>query len=541
MDLVWKPNKKQSEFLSLPDTIFEAMYGGAAGGGKSDALLMLPIIRSYDVNDPKKTFITHPKFKALILRRTFPELEAELITRSQVAIGDGGPSYKHFGGVYNQEKKRWTFPSGAIIQFGHIEYESDVRKYDSAEYNYIGFDELTSFTEGQYTYLFSRCRSASDKLPAFVRSGTNPGGIGHGWVRKRFVEPAPYGTIIIDKVTQQKRIFIQAKLTDNPHLMKNDPLYYQKLQMMPERDRRAKADGDWWTFSGQVFDDFREIPFKDEPENAQHIINAIEIPKWWPRFLAIDWGYSAMTAAYWGAMSPDDRLYVYREFTCKQTKISDWATSIGRLSEGENFSDIVMCQSAWQNRGEDSSIAEQFESYSGLRPRLADNRRVAGKLLLQEYFRWRAKPERKIVANGYDSEVANSILRQYGLEAYKEYLASFEPEAPESNLPKVQIFKECIELRKAIPLCVYDDKNTEDVAEFPGDDPYDAFRYLVEAANRYKGSSRAQHEYQFSVNKTIDRLEKTQDMTSYYINMKRLESKGVVGMRPVRRFHRRVA
>lgn len=532
MDLIWKPNKKQAEFLSLPDTIFEAMYGGAAGGGKSDALLMLPMVRE---------FYKNPKFKALLLRRTYPELESELIVRSMNGIGSGGPSYKHFGGQYNQEKKRWTFPNGGMIQFGHIEYDSDVRKYDSAEYNYIGFDELTSFTEYQYTYLFSRCRSSSDNLPAFVRSGTNPGGVGHGWVRSRFVEPAPYGTIIVDKTTKLKRIFIQAKLTDNPHLMKNDPLYAQKLQLMPEKDRRAKADGDWWTFSGQVFDDYREQPFNDEPENARHVISAIDLPKWWPRFLAIDWGYSAMTAAYWAAMSPDDRLYVYREYTCKQTKISDWATTIGRLSHDERYSDIVMCQSAWQNRGEDSSIAEQFEFYSGLRPRLADNRRVAGKLLLQEYFRWRPKPDRKVIAAGYSTDVAQAILRQHGLEAYKEYLGSFEPEKPETNLPKVQIFEECVELRKAIPLCVYDDKNTEDVAEFPGDDPYDAFRYLVEAADRFRGTGKVEHEYHQQVAKAITRLESSNDMTSYYINMKRIESKGLVGNRPVKRFHRRVA
>lgn len=527
MDLVWKPTKRQSEFLSLPDSIFEAMYGGAAGGGKSDALLMLPMVRE---------FYKNPKFKALLLRRTYPELEAELILRSQNGIGNNGPSYKHFGGMYNQEKKRWIFSNGGVIQFGHIEYDSDVRKYDSAEYNYIGFDELTSFTEYQYTYLFSRCRSSSDNLPAFIRSGTNPGGVGHGWVRDRFVQPAPYGTIIIDKRSKAKRIFIQAKLQDNHHLMKNDPFYAQKLEMMPERDRRAKLDGDWWTFSGQVFDDYREEHFPDEPENASHVIDAFKIPTWWPRFLSVDWGYSAATSAHWGALSPDDRLYVYREFFCKQTKISDWATSIGRLSEGEKLSDIVMCQSAWQNRGEDSLIAEQFERYSGLRPRLADNRRVAGKLLLQEYFRWRPKPARKVQAEGYNSDTANTILRQHGLDSYKEYLNSFEPEVAETNLPKVQIFRECVELRRAIPLCVYSDKNTEDVAEFPGDDPYDDFRYLVECADRFRGVSKDQQTHSESVARAVVSLEHTKDWTSYYQRMRHLE-KNTPGIRPIKRFH----
>jgi hypothetical protein len=209
--VIWKPHQRQAAFLSLPDTIFEAMYGGAAGGGKSEALLNLPIVRE---------FYKHPRFKGILFRRTYPELEAELITRSE-----SQGIYKGVGGTYNKEKRRWTFPNGGIIQFGHLEYDSDVRKYDSAEYNYIGFDELTSFTEYQYLYMFSRCRSSSSGLPSIIRSGTNPGGIGHGWVRARFVEPAPYGTIIKDTRTTLKRIFIRSKAQDNPYLMENDPQY----------------------------------------------------------------------------------------------------------------------------------------------------------------------------------------------------------------------------------------------------------------------------------------------------------------------------
>ena len=166
--------------------------------------------------------------------------------------------------------------------------------------------------------------------------------------------------------------------------MENDPGYIATLQGMAEKDRRAKLDGDWWTFSGQVFDDYREDVFPGEPLNACHVIDSFSIPSWWPRFLAIDWGFSAMTYALWGAVSPEGRNYLYREYSKKGARISEWSTDIGRMSEGEAFTDIVMCQSAWQNRGEDMLISEQFTKYSGLRPRLADNNRVSGKLLLQE-------------------------------------------------------------------------------------------------------------------------------------------------------------
>src|SRR5207249_368472 len=157
---VWKPEPKQAEFLSLPDDIFEALYGGSAGSGKTETLLMLPIVRK---------FYEHPRFKMIFLRRTYPELDNEVIPRSQLYYPQAGFR------PYQDQKKRWTHSSGAIVQFGHCEYEKDVTKYDTSEWNVICFDESTSFTEYQYTYLaMSRCRSASSLLPALVRSGTNP-------------------------------------------------------------------------------------------------------------------------------------------------------------------------------------------------------------------------------------------------------------------------------------------------------------------------------------------------------------------------------
>ena len=501
----------------MPDSVFEGLYGGAAGGGKSECLLLLPLVRG---------FYNHPKFKGVIFRRTYPELEKEIILRSQLW-------YKPAGAKYSDEKKRWTFPSGAIMQFGHVEYESDVRKYDTTEYNYMGFDELTSFTEYQYMYLaMSRCRSSTRELPSIVRSGTNPGNIGHGWVRKRFVEPAPYGSIIKDSSTGLKRIFIQSMVTDNPHI---DPDYINKLGALPEAERRAKRDGDWWTFSGQVFDEWRENRFLDEPENAVHVVNSFEIPAWWPRLLAIDWGFTAMTCALWGAVSPDLRLYIYRELAVKGSKISTWATDIGRLSTGEDIADIVLCKSAWQNRGEELLIAQQFEKYSGLRAREADNARIAGKTLLQEYIRWKPIPERKVLKpEDFSKDLADSILRKFGLDSYKNYLGQFEPSKPETNLPKLQVFKQCTNLVNCIPLCVYDEKNKEDVAEFSGDDPYDTVRYLVQAADiRLKSNS--EDEYRKKLNEIIIAFEKSKDMTTFYRQMERVGTRR--GIRPVRRYH----
>lgn len=502
---VWKPHPKQEEFLTLPDTIFEGLYGGAAGGGKSECLLLYPICRE---------FYKHPKFKGIIFRRTYPELEKEVIVRSF-------DFYLPLGGAYNEEKKRWKFPGGGQMNFGHVEFDKDVRKYDSTEYNYMSFDELTSFTEEQYLYLvFSRCRSGSRELPAITRSATNPGNIGHGWVRKRFIEAGPYGTILLDPTTKQKRIFIQSKATDNPHI---DPGYIDRMAGLPEAERRAKRDGDWYTFSGQVFDEWREKPLSDEDQHGYHVVPFFVIPDWYPRVLAVDWGYRAMMCALWGAMAPDGRVYIYREYTAKQTKIAVWATEIGRLSHGETFVDVVLCQSAWQNRGDAQTIAEQFEEFSGLSPRLADNNRVAGKTVVEEFLRIKPKPDRKVLPYGeYSQDTAMDILRKHGLPAYRSYLSSFQPTPIESNLPKLQVFEQCVSLRRVIPLCVYDDVKKEDVAEFAGDDPYDTLRYLLMAIEHYKVDTSVVKHHE-DVGKILAEFDKNQDYNYLHRSMKKVE------------------
>lgn len=528
--MIWKPHARQEAFLSIPDTVKEALYGGAAGGGKSEALLLLPLARG---------FYQHPRFKGIIFRRTFPELEAEIIQRAHAW-------YPHTGAKYNQEKRRWVFPNGGIMQFGHMEYENDARKYDSAEYNYIAFDELTSFTEWQYTYLMSRSRSSSPDLPAIIRGATNPGNIGHAWVRKRFIEPAPYGTIIIDKVTGLKRIFIQATVTDNPHIDQN---YVNVLGMLPESEKRAKRDGDWWTFEGQVFEDFRSERFEGEPDEAIHVIDPFDIPDWWPRILAVDWGFSALTYGLWGAISPERRLYVYREYATRQALRSEWATQIGKISRNEKLNDVILCQSAWQQRGEDATTADDFKKYSGLTPRSSENdkgSRIQGKLLVQEYLRWKQMPKRKVPDEGYNAETAQRILRMHGMEAYEEYLESFREQAPETNLPKLQIFRSCPELIKTIPLCVYDDKDratgkpAEDVKEFNGDDPYDTLRYLVKGAHQMTRDNKSYGEYHDKVQSVLKDFERNHDYTALHRRMEVIERQKPK-VTPIRRFSRRAS
>lgn len=514
----WKPTDVQASVMAIPDTVFEGLGGGAAGGGKTDLGIMLPVARE---------FHNHPKFKALIMRRTLADLEKEIIPRQQ-------EWYAPSGATYNETKKVWKWSNGARIQNGFAEKEDDVRKYDSAEYNYIDWDESTHFSEFQYLYLsLSRCRSSSPDLPAFVRAFTNPGNRGHQFFKKRFVDPFPRGgKIILDKTTKQKRIYIPFLGKDNPHLLLNDPDYLNRLAGLPEAEKRAKLFGDWNAYEGQVFSEFRILHIPGEPEHAVHVIQPFPIPDYWARVLAIDWGWAAWTFAIWAAISPDGRVYIYRTYAVKKTHIKVWSKDVVNLTAEEELNDVIICHSANQARGEELTIQAQIyqafeEKYD---VRLGDRDRIGGKNLVHEYLRWVELPDR--VKNGlvYDHNQALSIFRRKGVDAYNEYLALFAPAVKETNLPKLQIFSHDLtgktnqELIDTIPACIPAEKNPEDVEEFKGDDPYDCLRLTLKAINRYLSDSIENEAKVMRAQRIYDELRKTNDQTAFHRNMEKLEA-----------------
>ena len=178
IDREFTPTKKQNDFIAIPWTIKEALYGGAAGAGKTELIIWLPLIYQ---------FHEHPLYKGIILRRNLKQLETELISRSKEI-------YPSLGATFNETKKKWTFPSGAVQYYGGADKEDDIRKFDSDQYNLISYDEATHFTEFQYSYLvMSRLRSRCADLPAIARSGTNPGNVGHAYFKNRFVKPHKEG------------------------------------------------------------------------------------------------------------------------------------------------------------------------------------------------------------------------------------------------------------------------------------------------------------------------------------------------------------
>ena len=524
----WKPHAKQEEFLQLPLSIFEGFFGGAAGPGKTETILMYPLVHGW---------YRHPNFKGIILRRTFPDLEREIISRS----------HEYFpltGAVYNESKHRWRWPWGAILQFGHAEHEKSIKNYDGVEYNYVGWDELTHFTEFQYLYLsLERCRSSVPDLPAVVRSGSNPGNIGHSWVRKRFVEPAREGSVIIrEKVrditgreVENKRIFIPAFATDNPTLLKNDPNYLARMEMLPEAERRAKIYGDWWTFAGQVFREFRNEHFPGEPSNAIHVGPQVSIPEWWPRFYHLDWGTSAHSIGLWGALAPSKKLYVYREYAEKDKKVFDWGTDFKLLSQGENIRTVGLCHSAFANRGDEYTLAQQFSKYSGFNPYNSGRDRIGGKSLVHEFLRWAPLERIKLPREDFNQPLAEKIFRIYGEAKFKEYMANFEDEAPEENIPRLYIFETCKNLIETIPLCVYDDKDVEDVAEWNGDDAYDCLRGLLKMCDHYLSDATSSRAGEERVAQIIEKFQINNDQTAFYRQMELLEAKSKQSSFGVRR------
>jgi len=518
--LEWRPNPgRQEEFLSLPDDFFEAFYGGALGGGKTEGLVMLPITRGFHLNK---------HYNGIIFRRTFPQLEEHVIPKTR-------EYYPLVGGKYNETKHIWYFPSGATQRLGYIDSDADVYKHDGAAYNYIGWDELTHFTERMYTYLSTRCRSAHKQtgLPTIMRSGSNPGGEGHAWVKKRFIDPSPDGrTPIHYKVKGHlvsKSIFIPAKMQDNPKLLESDPNYINRLRMLGEREYEAKAEGNWSAFEGQVFPDFREHRYKDEPLNALHVIDPFTIPEWWPRIAAGDWGFAANTWIGKAAISPDMRVFIYYEYCQKGKYISEWAADFKRDLGKEQLKTFELDPSAWNQRGDEETIAQQFQKHSGIMPHRADNDRVGGKMLLQEMLRWKPRPPKYIPPEGYNLETANRIMRIYGPKRFKEYESIFQPDPPETNIPRLQIFANCKVLIDTIPNCVYDEKNKEDIKEFDGDDPIDGCRYLMKAVDRYLNGLDREADKHKELARILQDVEATGNQFAFYQRMERFEEK---------RFHR---
>ena len=433
--ILFEPNAgPQTDFLASPER--EVLYGGAAGGGKSFALIVDPL-----------RYCANANFNALILRRTNDELR-ELIHKSQEIYPKAFP-----GAKWMEKKSQWTFPSGARIWMTYLEQDKDVLRYQGQAFTYIGVDELTQYgTPYAWDYLRSRLRTVDPQLPVFMRATTNPGGPGHGWVKKMFIDPSIPNTAFAatDITTGEvlrypsrhpkageslfRRRFIPARLVDNPYLYEQGD-YEAMLLSLPEVQRRQLLEGSWDVAEGAAFTEF---------DRKYHVKDPYNIPNSWRKFRACDYGYSSHSGVLWFTVDPvDETLIVYRELYVNKVLAVDLADMIleaeaddGHISYG------VLDSSLWHKRGDTGpSLAEQMVQ-RGCRFRPSDRSkgsRVSGK---------------------------NEIHRRLQIDE-------------ERDRAGIEIFSSCTSLIAQLPVIPLDKNNSEDVDTKAEDHLYDALRYGI--------------------------------------------------------------
>lgn len=269
----------------LACTEFEAFAGGAAGPGKSLALLVDGL-----------RYIGHKSYRALILRSSYPELQ-ELMDRADEIFPD-------LGGIWNENDKRWTFPSGATYEFGYLTFFAEVKRYRGQEYAYVGYDEIGDLAEERtWTFLATRCRTKDRRIPPRVRCTANPGGIAHAWLRRRFIVTCGEDgrRVFVDPKTGLRRRFLPGRLTENPALLANNPDYVKQIRSNPDIIVRQLEHGDWNAGTGAALDELSE---------SRHIIPAIPIPKHWRTWGAFDWGFRHPFAYGLFAQNEDGDVYL---------------------------------------------------------------------------------------------------------------------------------------------------------------------------------------------------------------------------------------
>jgi len=439
-EIIFQANEgPQTDFLSSNEQ--EVLYGGAAGGGKSFGMIADPV-----------RYFNNSASNKLLVRRSTEELR-ELISVSKQLYPKAIPGIK-----FNEREKTWTAPSGASLWMSYLDREDDLTRYQGQAFNWIGFDELTQWpTAEAWEYMRSRLRSADPELSKNLnmRATTNPGGRGHQWVKKKFIDPAPHNTSFWAKDAETgevlvwpansvfaidndlvgkpmfKRRFIPAKLKDNPYLA-GDGMYEANLLSLPEHQRRQLLEGDWSVSEGAAFSEW--VPSK-------HVVTPYDIPHSWAKFRACDYGYGSMTAVLWLAVTPAEQIVVYRELYINKTTASDLADMINEIEKGEGIRYGVLDSSLWHQRGDTGpSLAEQMIA-KGCRWRPSDRSkgsRIAGK---------------------------NEIHRRLQVDDYTQE-------------PKLVFFNTCRNIITDMPALPLDKNNLEDVDTRSSiDHGYDALRY----------------------------------------------------------------
>ena len=538
MHACYKPFPRQAQFHASRAKY--RLFGGAAGPGKTKALLWEAIRQANQT----------PGCNTLLLRRTYPELEASLLNYFRRDVP------KKLYRSYSEAKHIVTWANGSTTRFGYCRNESDVYQYQGAEFLFIGLDELTHFTLKQWQFLTSRNRCPVKGTFPCMAGASNPGNIGHAWVKALWVDAAPPpGFERPDAYDPRDYDFIRARLDDNP-IYANDVEYRRTLEALPEHLRRAFLDGDWNVFAGQYFDVFEIGRHTARPED-------LRLEPWLPRWISIDWGFQHPSAVYWHCAVPGfgevnvapgfspasskrtevnspqsskqnsnlssssfdsqlstvdsshgTRIITYREFVQNSLSPRMLAQAIVERCARENIREVFLSPDAFAHRTAEASIAEQLGDVlvaNGLpRPTPADDDRIGG-------WQW-----------------------MYQLLENDSWT----------------ITDNCVRLIDCLPQLVRDDRRVEDIRKVEGDDPADAARYGLVASAHFgnHGSAGARHAVPahdatspasprfttaMPLDQQIARHITATDPTSVAIHSQRLESAAQRQLRPKPIFRRR--
>lgn len=418
----WQPTERQARALAFAVDCDEIFYGGAVGGGKT----VLALQHAYQLS------LRHPGHRSIILRRTFPEVRKSLIP----------PSLR----MFDQRKAKflvgeyvWRFENGSTIEFGHMEGPYDWVRYMGSEYDLAVWDELTHFEEEMYTEVNTRVRTTKKRVKEGVRphvlATSNPGGIGHTWVKERFIDPAPPETPFVHR--NHRIVYVPARLTDNPYI---DDAYSTQLDQLSPTRRRALADGDW---------DANELQFFTQWDPNIHVIEPFDVPEWWPRERGLDYGYNDPLAVVWGAWN-DGIVYIYKEVYERELVPSQQVEVIKAVNDDDKILLTYADTQIWNRTGVGEPVSTQYARL-GLVCVPAMKARVSG---------WAAVRDRMLVR--LDAE---GIPRT-----------------------KIYVFNTCRNLIKEIGALPRNPRNGEDADTNAPDHACDALRYMVMTHGR-RGSA----------------------------------------------------
>jgi phage terminase large subunit len=446
MKLKGVPNPRQEDFFMA--TARHIAYGGARGGGKSWAMRRKFVLLA----------LKYAGLRLLLLRRTLPELRENHVLPLMAELAGFAK--------YREDEKAFILPNGSRIKLGYCDTERDVYQYQGQEYDVIGLEEATHFTESQKDFLTTCNRSTRTDFKPRMYYTANPGNVGHTWFKRLFIDRDYRGS-----ERPEDYVFIPARVYDNKVLMDTNPEYVQTLENLPEDLRRAHLEGDWDVFAGQYFPEFsREI----------HVIEPFDLPGDWRRYITIDYGLD-MLAAYWVAVDGQNKAYVYKELYQSDLIISEASKRIKEVTG----KDKIYCRYAppdlWNRRQETGKSAADLFRENGVSLVKANNDRVQGWYNLKEWL----KP--------YDDEQGVRTAH-------------------------LVIFKNCVNLIRCLPQLQRDEKDPNDVATEPHELTHgpDAIRYFIAGRPKPNAQPKPEPHYNFECERPKPRADAVTVTESFF-------------------------